>query len=259
VKKYSIALFLCLAIISTASAGGPMVLQIAGSGVVAGGGSAYCVGGEPFCFDGTSDGQITWTSTPAAEDCDGYDTDLDWCDYDVDIPSGTGYANIHSLGVMGDGATSFVQYNMSSSYSEFYLELWFNPVEDITSIDGFDFLKSDDSTIDVRVIFRSDSTARVYYNNLGGYFGTVAAVLTDVDTWIHFGLYYKEGTGDGIVRMWVNSGGNFGAGDIVINEAAVTTGTIAVQNLRFGGPVAAKVQKEALIKLTAGAPSWAFE
>src|SRR5574343_853614 len=86
----------------SSGAGDPLREPTTGGGVSAPAG--FCAGTELFCADFETDAQIAWTSTPATEDCDGYDADNDWCDYDIT----THLLGTASFGIRGARTTAYI-------------------------------------------------------------------------------------------------------------------------------------------------------
>lgn len=226
--------------------------------------AAYCTGSELFCYDGTSNGQITWDGTVGltSESCGVYDSDGDWCDYDTTVPSGTGYADIHSFVVRGVDDAQYAYIDISSAVSEFYVEGWVYLSDPGSSI-ILPIYDTTGTTEQISMMARFNATIRVYSGEAGDYSDSVNTI--SADTWYHYGLYINQETGgagganDGIVRLWINTdGGEFDAADVWINDTALNTEGLTAQEVRFVGPKASDETYKTLTKILSGEPTWVY-
>lgn len=258
-KKIFPIVFIVIALLAHYSYADPAILSVMSQWNSGGGApAAFCDTPGVFCFDGTTDGQISWDTTPGTEDCDGYDANLDWCDYDTTIPSGTGYADIHSIGIRGTNTALLIK-ALSSSQTEFYIDMW-QRFTDVTTVTSLRMYQTGDSTSNLSVYLSSGSVMRLYYN---GGAGNIESTSTfSVDTWYHLGAYYKQETGsnDGILRLWMNTDGTtFDAGDLEASTTSADTGETASVDIAFTGPSDGNTAFSSLVRVTSGACPWSYE
>jgi hypothetical protein len=216
------------------------------------GGVAFCSGTELFCADFETDSMITWTSTPGAEDCDGFDADGDWCDYYATSP----LLGSYSLGIRG---TTPITKTFTES-SEYYFEATYKisdptstsivQIRDIAGTSTICFLTADASDL----LTVSCSNGAASYN-------TTLTLLAN--TSYHLGLYVKFETGsannDGIVRVWSNTTGNaFIAGDLILNRNGdANTGVVTAGMWRVSSP-SGIIKYIDNSKVVQGAPTWTY-
>lgn len=211
----------------------------------------FCSGSELFCATFETDAEITWDSTPGAEDCDGYDTDGDWCDYD----SSRTLVGSYCFGIRGN-YTQYCIKSLGGTYSEFYVEL---------------FIQIDTSRASTYGRFIYDVTAGDYCLGLAwdpdSFVIQVNSRDVDLDTGVamsedttyHIGVYYKKETGsnDGVVRIWVKEGtDDFVGSDLKYNSSAVDTGDFDGEAVYLGGNEAADEVFYDNVKVVSGEPSW---
>ncbi len=214
-------------------------------------------GGPLLSIDFESDPAASWDATPftlssKAEDCDGYDADGDWCDYDA-----TTYKNgTHALGIRGD---YYIRKDISST-TEFYVEFWWYTSYTDWTQSRMSFKTSDGSqtVMEFRTSTQGNGEAWFYTNN--------GSTYQDVNwepaasTWHHIGIYYKAGatgTGDATIIVWTNTdGGEFDAADLkvnVTNTNSISGGAVRVQ---LHGANAGQTGFWDDVVVTDGAPSW---
>jgi len=239
---------LILLLFSVSVYAGNLIVGTGGMGT-SGGGAAYCSGGELFCEDFEGE-DVAWDADPDTEDCDGYDTDGDFCDDDT-----TNYKNgSEGCGLRGT-TTYYFQEALSSASDEFYIEFWVK-FSDVTTVNSVNIRSADYATKVVKLYLDSESNLVVYVNNDAvTYDGSYTFIA---DTWTHVGVYYKEepGINDGIVRAWIDTDGVFVAGDLDINETAVDTGSTDGAGLRIYGSSIAGIAVYDDLKVVDGEPSW---
>lgn len=224
-------------------------------------GASLCVGGELFCTDFETGNDPVWDATNGTEDCDGYDTDGDYCDDDT-----TTYKNgAEAFGAQGAN-TYYVEEALSSAdQTSFYIEGWWRIDDTFSTQSGPGVYNS--AGYQVAVIDASYGTIR--YVGKGGSTVTATSGSISADTWLHFGLYNQCETGDGsgddgIVRIWINTdGSDFDAGDVVLNNTAMDNGSSSEgyngDTVRFVGPRAGYIAWTDDPVVKSGAPSWAYE
>ena len=218
----------------------------------------FCTGGTLFCADFETQDMIDWdTISGGAEDCDGYDADGDWCDYEgTTVKNGS-----RSFGIRGSGGTYYFREALSSTATELYAELWFQTNSGANS--DYHILIFEDSSNKELVSVRKDAD----YGLNAACNGTTwdagnGHILAE--TWVHIGLHYKEETGagnkDGIVRVWLETDGDgFEAGELLVNQATVDTLSADVAKIRLSGTAANKICYRDDVKVTSGTPSWPTE
>lgn len=220
--------------------------------------SSLCVGGELFCTDFETD--PTWDASNGTEDCDGYDTDGDYCDDDT-----TTYKNgAEAFGAQG-ASTYYLQEALSSTdQTEFYFEVWWR-IDD-TSLGQTGPGVYNSGHLQVAVLDASYGTPRVVTK--GGSSVLASSGTMAADTWTHYGVYFKNESSaelnDGVVRMWYNTdGGEFDAADVIYNNAAADCGSSAEgyngDEIRVVGPHAGYIAWTDDFVVKSGAPSWAYE
>lgn len=255
-KKLLIAIALIL-LAYPSWAGG---LMMVGGGIPATAAS-FCAGTELFCS--TFESATSWDATNGTSDCDGYDTDGDYCDGDT-----TTYKNgAKSFGIMGTNTYYVYKAFASADQTELYWEMWYYIASGTgSSFDGSTGVVRSDG-IAIATIY--NTWGNLYFVTKGG--STAIDTTQDVvaDTWYHIGIYWKIETGDGtanngIVRVWVNTdGGTFDAGDIKYNSTSVDTGTAAetfgADGVRINGPEPSYINYVDDFKVISGACPWAYE
>ena len=212
-------------------------------------------GGEPepgilFQADFETDGQISWDSTPAAEDCDGYDAADDWCDYDTTQYHG----GSHSLGLRGSYLT-YVEKSLTGSSTEFYIDSWIR-IENISN-GAYSFrVQHSDGSADISCTTTSAGAIRIYYNNSASNLISDSSLIS-ASTWYHIGIYYKQGTGNGILRVYLRSDAtSFSYSDVVIESTSITTGTVDADIIRFRGADSLYIHWYDDIFFNSGDPGW---
>jgi hypothetical protein len=238
--------FIALCLLIAYPCFGGMVMRKISSGA-----EAYCGGGELFCATFESDAEISWDSTPGAEDCDGYDANGDWCDYD----SSNGLQGSYGCGIRGD-YSNYLSEALSSTTDEFYVEFWWK-ADDVTSANILALVDAGDSTHIARVRIGADDTIEIYLVSSASIKDS-GDTLSD-DTTYHIGYYYKEETGsnDGISRIWMNTDGSeFDAGDLILDDSAGDTGSTDVGTIRLRGPTSNHTGIWDNVQVIDGAPSW---
>ena len=228
-------------------------------GVHAIGSSGIFSGGEPpaeylFQADFETDGMITWDSTPAAEDCDGYDYMRDWCDYDTSQYHGGG----HSLGILGGASNAYLTKNLAGSASEFYIDGWIR-FDNLANNLSLFRIEHSDTTMDISFLILNTGT---FYISHGGGTNQSATGLASVDTWHHIGIYYKQesttgSSGDGIVRVYLRTDDlAFTYTDVVIENTSVATGTVDADVLFLRGTAVGTMHWYDDVEVMEGDPEW---
>jgi len=220
--------------------------------------SGFCAGTELFCATFEADGEITWTATPGDEDCDGYDADNDWCDYDATAPNPL--VGVHGGGIRGAN-TVYVSKTLTSTTKEFHTEFTWR-TDAANTFHGFRLYDDTASKYTFSVYVMSSGVLSIYFDNGN-------SSLTDdtisANTTYHIGVYFKEATNstslDGKITIWLNTDGSaFNAADIIHGPLTnldcnngLTTRTIMLQ-----GPVANKINYYDNVKVITGTPpaSW---
>jgi len=221
----------------------------------------FCTGGTLFCADFETQDMIDWdTISGGAEDCDGYDADGDWCDYEeTTVKNGS-----RSFGIRGSGASYYFREALSSTATELYAELWFqtNALATATTADRHIVIFEDSSNKELVSVSRNASYCLSAACN--GKTWDAGNGYISAETWVHIGLHYKEETGagnkDGIVRVWLETDGDgFEAGELLINQATVDTLSADVAKIRLSGTGPDKICYRDDVKVTSGTPSWPTE
>lgn len=211
-----------------------------------------CGGSELFCADFETNGMISWTGTPAAEDCDGYDADQDWCDYDATSPAPL--KGTHSFGLRGTSSTN-ANKSIASSVSEFYIEF---TVRITSTASGYLPIRVLSSSTNMASVYNNAGTLRVHHGT--SYTNTSFTTFSNNTTY-HMGVYYKaqtgSGTTDGIARFWINTSGDFVVGDL---KLSVTNGNfgygLATTIMRIYGIETGQTVYVDNVRIVSGAPSW---
>jgi hypothetical protein len=212
-----------------------------------GGAASYC-DDTLFCFE---EGDFSWdgSSGVGAEDCDGYDSNGDWCDQDTTAKNGT-----YSLGVRGDN-THYLYEDLSSDSDEFHYELWFR-VGDVTGTYLPILYNTTSGEYMLSLYISTSSLLKIYMNN-GSAVYTMTGVVIAADTWYHVGVYYKAETApannDGIARVWIDTDGTFDAGELELNKTNVDTGSNTAERIRMRG---GNVNRYDDVRIIEGSPSW---
>ena len=219
---------------------------------------SYCSGSELFCEDFEGE-DTSWDDVNGTEDCDGYDANGDYCDDDTTFSPGD---RAEVLGFQGRNTYYVGEAFSSADQDEFYVEGWvyFNDAKE-----GGQVLRilASNSTEQIRLeLTNPNKYWRIETKDTAT--GIDSSTAPSDDTWYHYGIYYKEETGsdDGIIRMWVNTSttaGDFDAGDNIINEDAVDTGTADADEICIAGEAEDEIIYHDNVKVVAGSPGWAYE
>jgi hypothetical protein len=231
------------------------------TGMVGGGASGaatgFCLGTELFCATFETDSQITWTSTPGTEDCDGYDTNGDWCDYDPNTPNPI--AGSYGFGIRGL-STTIVSKALSSTTMEFYVEFTFQ-----TNRSGsFDLLEIWDVTNNKYLLaLYYSGTALTFYYDGASHVDSSSAMAAN--TTYHIGVYFKRATNatstDGAITAWMNTdGSDFNSGDIIYGPTSNLdmNNAITAEQVYLVGPVTGSTAYYDNVKVVSGSTpaSW---
>lgn len=212
----------------------------------------FCTGGELFCADFETDGMIEWDSTPGTEDCDGYDADDDWCDYDTSNPM----VGPHHMGIRG---TNALQEALTSTATEFYIDFVWDTNRASGATSTF-WAYNITNSIQIAGVYISAGLEIYVYLEDGNYLDTNISIT--YGTMYRIGLYYKKSTttesNDGIVRVWINT--DLSSFD---DEAPDYSNTSLDCNLqynaeaaRFKGPATGQQNYYDNAKIDSGDPGW---
>ena len=209
-----------------------------------------------FEADFETDGMISWDITPGTEDCDGYDADGDWCDYDT-----TQYAEgSHSLGIRGAYTNQYMEKTVTGSSTEFYIDYW-TRFDALTSSNYNIRVEDSSNAYDLSVLVFTNGALYVYYNASAAN-EVSSASLISADTWYHIGIYYKQETtpgssGDGVMRVYVRSDATaFSYSDVEIEATDLTTGTVDADSILFRAPNTGLTQWYDDVIMDSGDPGW---
>lgn len=216
--------------------------------------ASYCAGTELFCS--TFESATTWDATNGTSDCDGYDTDGDYCDGDTT----TYVIGAKSLGIMGSSSYYVQETLTSTGQSEFYIEGW---IRFDNLIGAKACLTTFNSGTNEVVNFRLDTDATFLARVKDTATVVDSNFAMSADTWYHVGVYFKKQNvgNDGIVRIWINTSttAGFSVTDFKVGSTTVDTGTYTANNIRFRGEAAGEVIYYDNMKVVGGSPSWTYE
>jgi hypothetical protein len=214
--------------------------------------AGFCAGGELFCSEFNTDGEITWTTTTwgATEDCDGYDANGDWCDYDAIAPQPL--VDGHGLGVRGAN-TVYGQKSFGSGVKEFYVEWTWqaNTIGNVFSINITDVTNS----THVISAYTALSELKFYYDGVAKNVGTGDTL--SADTTYHLGVYYKQSatdsSADGVIMVYMNTDGTaFDFADRIYSKTNLDIDTLNnAEAVRFRGPSTGNVGHYDNVKVVA--------
>lgn len=226
-KKYLITFILCLFFASPVWA----VPVIQGHMGQSSGGGGFC-DGTLACFQ--AEGSDTFTSHGGIDDCAAFASG-DYCDqYAVAAKNGS-YGIAHF-----GGGDVYSQQTLSSNTDSFCAEWWVYFKTDVTQVSMTSFRQTADATHVVSPYLQIDAKIDIYIQD-GDTLADCSGVLNTA-TWYCIKLCYKEetgATGDGKIRLWVTTDGDFSGAPDYTNDL-VNTGANNVYYVRWRGGVSGK-------------------